>query len=358
MTPLPVLFGYNINTLGNSSVPYWLSFYWNKKGRIAPLYSPSTDKNITDTFIKPLMGSISKKIFYRFNQKLDIQKMTENYFFKQETESPFVYLWAGLSLDIFERFHANGTTIILERINCHQATARCRVDKAFLELGLTPPTNITSESIDIENRKLELASAVFTPSPMVYQSLLENGVDRNKLIPASYGWSPERFNDCGSTSTEKPTFLFVGTLCVRKGVPLLLKAWDKAGVDGQLIFCGHMDDTIKKHYGHYFDRDDITHIPYTSDLRSYYKKADVFTFPSYEEGGPMVTYEAMAHGAIPLVSKMGAGAIVEHHKNGLIVDLEVDKWATTIMAISENRYKQKELSQAARKRANEFTWEK
>jgi glycosyltransferase involved in cell wall biosynthesis len=358
MTSLPILFGYNVNGLGNSSVPYWLSHYWNKEGHHSPLYSPSTDRNVADIFLRPLMGSIRKKFFYRFDRQINIQKMTENYFFKKEVQSPSVYLWAGLSLDVFERFHANGNTIILERINCHQATARKHIDTAYLELGLTPPNNISYESIDIENRKLELANAVFTPSPMVYKSLLDNGVDKEKLIPASYGWSPGRFSDRNRTYSKKPTFLFVGTLCVRKGVPLLLKAWEKAGIDGQLIFCGHMDDTIKKYYGHYFYRDDVLHVPYTPDLSTYYKKADVFTFPSYEEGGPMVTYEAMAHGAVPLVSQMGAGAIVENRKNGLILDLDVNKWATAIMAIVGNKNKRLELSCAARKRALEFTWEK
>lgn len=360
MNSLSILFGYHLSGLGNSSIPLALCKHWNKNNLKSLLYAPSNDKKYNTNWIKTSLRGIRKQLLYRFGKATSPRKITENDFYLQQSSASYVYLWAGLSLEVFERFHRKGSKIIIERINCHQATAKSRVNGAYGELGLDPPINITTESIGIEKRKLELADAVFCPNPMVYRSMVENGVSEHKLIPASYGWDPDRFPnlDTRPRKNKKPVFLFVGTLCVRKGIPLLLKAWELAGIDGELILCGEMDSDVKKHFGHYFKRNDISHIPFTTDIGRYYNMADVFVFPSYEEGGPMVTYEAMAHGVVPLVSEMGAGAIVQDKKNGLILDLDVGTWATAIMAVAANTTKRLELAKSARSHALQFTWDK
>jgi len=306
------------------------------------------------------MGVLKKKLIYRFGSQETPQKMVEKLVLKKESGSPVVYLWAGLSLEIFSRFKAEGKKIVVERINCHQGTAKKILDNAYDELGLESTHGITTARIDEEKRKLDMADAVFCPNPKVYTSMLENGVDEEKLLSASYGWAPERFPLLNPSPRNNPKaiFLFVGTLCVRKGVPLLLEAWDKAAINGNLIFCGTMDATIRKYFGRYFDRLDITHVPFTRDLGSYYNRADCFVFPSLEEGGPMVTYEAMAHGVLPLVSAMGAGAIVEHKKNGLILDHNVEDWVTALRAVADNQPRREALARAAGRRAKEFIWER
>lgn len=360
MNSVPILFGYNISGIGNSSVPLALCRHWNQKGLSSCLYGPTKEKTITEKWVQTALGALTSKIAYRFEKLTRPQRIAENYFYKKESSSAYVYLWAGLSVDVFQRFHKQGSSIIIERINCHQATAKAKIDRAHKELNMAPPDNITAESIATENLKLALSDGIFCPSPMVYDSMIENGVDEHKLIEASYGWAPERFPDLNAAprTNSKPVFLFVGTLCVRKGVPLLLKAWEDAGIDGELVLCGAIDDTIKNDFQHFFSRNNITHIPFTSDIGSYYNKADFFLFPSYEEGGPMVTYEAMAHGVVPLVSQMGAGAIVQDKKNGLVLDLDVETWTTAIKAVASSSENRMELSRAARKQALDFTWEK
>ena len=57
-------------------------------------------------------------------------------------------------------------------------------------------------------------------------------------------------------------------------------------------------------------RSDVIHRDYTSDIALAYREADFFAFPSLEEGGPLVTYEAMANGLPVLTSPMRAGGVV------------------------------------------------
>ncbi len=360
MQNLPIVFGYNLDGLGNSSVPLAFCQHWNKLGNPSLLYAPSSSQNISFSWLRPALGPLSRKLVYRFGKPHAPARMVEQLCFKKEADSEHVYLWAGLSLDIFKRFHNRGTKIIIERINCHQATTKSILDKGYSDLGLTADHTITDRSIELENQKLSLADGIFCPNRLVHTSMLENEVPEHKLLSTSYGWSPERFPKLISEPRKnpRPKFLFVGSLCVRKGVPLLLEAWEKAGIDGHLIFCGSMDTTIEQAYGDYFQRDDITHIPYTKNIGDYYNQADVFVFPTLEEGGPMVTYEAMAHGVVPLVSEMGAGAIVNNRKNGLILPHDPDAWATAMRAVSENIPKRVGLGRSAMQDALQFTWEK
>ncbi len=361
MKTLPLLFGYDLSGVGNSHVPLSLCRHWNESGFGSRLYAPSSTLASGEPWVRTAMGPLKRAAVYRLTPMHFPGLLTERFFSKREKKSAHVYLWAGLSLGVFERFKAEGARIVMERINCHQAAAKRILDRAHKEAGFPANHGITDESMEAERRKLALADAVFCPSPMVRESMVENGVPEEKLLSTSYGWDPSRFPrlDATTRNNEKPTFLFVGRLCVRKGVPLLLEAWEEAGVDARLILCGEMDASISSRYGEYFKREDIVHVPFTRDIGKYYNLADAFLFPTLEEGGPMVTYEAMAHGLMPVVSPMGAGAIVENIENGLVLgDRDRGAWADAIRTVCESGKLREWMGRAAAKRALSFTWDK
>jgi glycosyltransferase involved in cell wall biosynthesis len=360
MRYLPVLFGYHASNLGNSHVPLSLCRYWNESGRQSTLTVASANDEFSYPWLNPALKGIKKGLVYKLGgDRLQPKQMTEALFFRKENASSPVYLWAGLSLDIFERFSAKGTKIILERINCHRATSRKIILSACEHWNEQVPETFSESQIAEENRKLALADAVFCPSPMVKKSMLDNGVAEEKLMSTSYGWAPERFPSIGEPRQEnaEPVFLFTGTLCIRKGVLLLLEAWKKAGIRGKLLLCGGVYSDIEAAMERHKNTPNIEHIAYTKNIEAVYRKADAFVFPSLEEGGPMVTYEAMAHGSPPLVTAMGAGAIVRDGVDGAVLpDFDVDAWAAAMTEFAENRQKRMELGQNAREQARRFTW--
>jgi glycosyltransferase involved in cell wall biosynthesis len=305
------------------------------------------------------MTGLKKSLVYKLGNSTQPKQLTENHFVRTEISSSPVYLWAAISLDIFKRFNDSGVKIIIERINCHQATSRRILHDAGEHWGEQLSGTITDSQIADESLKLSLADSIFCPSPMVRKSMLENGVPEEKLLSSSYGWAPERFPSIVDTAdiNHKPVFLFAGTICMRKGILLLLEAWKRAGISGELILCGGNDPLIQAELDRHLEANNIHHIAYTRDIGQVYRMADVFVFPSLEEGGPMVTYEAMAHGIPPLVTAMGGGAIVQDGINGIVLpDLDVDAWATAMTEIAENRQKRIELGKNARERAMQFTW--
>ena len=361
MTYLPTLMGYHASNIANSHVPISLCRFWHEGGRAVKLVAPSVEKSVDYPWLQPAMTGLKKILVYKLNIKDQPRRMAEKQFFKSERSAPIVYLWAGLSLEIFEKFHENGTKIILERINCHNATARAIIQNAEHQWGVKTDNVIRDDKIVRENRKLAIADAIFCPSPMVRNSMLENGVPAEKLLSTSYGWEPERFTSISVARQEnlRPVFLFVGKLCLRKGVPLLLEAWRRADIDGELLLCGSIDQDFQSTLAEQLKGKNVRHLSFTKDMGEVYRKADIFVFPTLEEGGPMVTYEAMAHGIPPLVTAMGAGAVVQDGVNGVVLpDMDVDAWVVAMRDIAGNKQKRIELGEKAQLRAQDFTWEK
>jgi glycosyltransferase involved in cell wall biosynthesis len=114
----------------------------------------------------------------------------------------------------------------LERLNCSTKQAKFIIDDACSRLGIAPQHKITADMIQQDEEEISLADFIFCPNPEVKKSFMGAGVPEHKLIITSYGWSPKRFPNF---SIDKPvsdtiTVIFVGRVCVRKGVHLLLRA--------------------------------------------------------------------------------------------------------------------------------------
>ena len=269
------------------------------------------------------------------------------------------YLWTGASAGAIAALRQRGVTVFREQFNCHTGTAKAILDDAYRRLGVEPAHTISERMIDDERRVLDATDYVFCPGPKVTESLLENGVDPAKLLTTSYGWEPARF--AASHRALEPsdglTFLFVGTICVRKGAHLLLDYWARSGVKGRLVLAGAMEPTIKERCADLLSRDDVVVRDYSRDVGALYRSADVFVFPSLEEAGPQVTYEACGCALPVITTPMGAGRIVRHDVEGQVIDpYDAHGWIATLRHVAEDRELRQRMSRAACERAQSFTW--
>ncbi len=287
--------------------------------------------------------------------------MAERRFLRDIKDFDVAYLWPGISSETFRRAKQSGRTIFMERINCYPGTAKRILDDAYKRLGLHPQHPITSDGIEREKAEAELTDFIFCPSPEVKKSFQEAGVPEQKLVSTSYGWSPQRFPTIPSEKLlqETVTVLFVGRVCVRKGAHLLLRAWERAGVKGRLMLCGGLEPAIAETCGELLARSDVVHLEYNKDIASAYLKADIFAFPTLEEGSPLVIYEAMANGLSILTSPMGAGSVIRDGIDGTIIPpYEDDAWVEALRQLVYSPELRIRFSTAARQRAEEFTWER
>ncbi|WP_219683564.1 glycosyltransferase family 4 protein [Bradyrhizobium canariense] len=269
------------------------------------------------------------------------------------------YLWPGASIETIRELRRRDVTIFREQFNCHTATAKRILDQAYGRLGVAPGHAIVPQTIETERRVLEAVDYVFCPSHLVRRSLLENGVASCKLLDTTYGWDPERFS--GSRALLAPiegiTAIFVGTICVRKGAHLLLEYWLKSGIKGRLILVGEMEPIIKEKYAHLFGRGNIVVHNYSNDVGALYRSADMFIFPSLEEGSPLVIYEACGFGLPMVTSAMGGGRIVRDNCEGFIIDpYDAVGYCSAMRRLAQDVELRHRMSRAAAERAQSYTW--
>ncbi|WP_283744062.1 glycosyltransferase family 4 protein [Sideroxydans sp. CL21] len=271
------------------------------------------------------------------------------------------YLWPGTSIDTYRFAKSKGHILLTENINTHQATSKKILDAEYSRLGLKPAHGIDEERICDENAKLELVDYVFSPSEEVSKSLLNANIPHEKIIRTSYGLDsthimlPEQIEM--RAKKKELTAIFVGRIGIRKGVHLLLEYWVKSGIKGKLKLVGNIEHSAKPLVEPYLSRHDIEHIPFTKDLESLYLDADIFIFPSLEEGSPLVTYLALGAGLPSIVSPMGGGGIVNDGCEGLIIDShDTDGWIDAIRKLFSDAELRMQFSRNASNRAREYLW--
>ncbi|MGB7712272.1 MAG: glycosyltransferase family 4 protein [Microcoleus sp.] len=357
MLKLSALFPIHCSDRAISHVFFSVCKEWHNSELNARMVVPSCDRSCRSSNIVEAIPSFLKKLYYRSPSLPKIK--AEKRFLKDLKDFDAAYLWPGTSSDTVKSVNKHNKPIFWERVNTCQRQAKSILDDAYSRLGLQPQHNITPETIQDENEKLKVADFLFCPSPTVVKSFQEAGVSEEKLLLTTEGWSPEHFPNYQSHKppSEEINVLFLGYACVRKGVHLLLQAWERAGIKGTLTIFGQLEPAIAETCSHLLQRSDVVHFEYALDYSSAYRQADFFAFPSLEEGSPLVIYEAMGHGLPILASPVGGGGIVRDGIDGIILPpYDTDAWVEGLRKLSSSPDLRAQMGAAARKRALELTW--
>lgn len=229
------------------------------------------------------------------------------------------YLWPAAPLWIYREVRARGNPIIAEGINTRMAHARRILDEAYRVEGLVPAHGITDARIAEEEAKLALTTAIFAPSAGVEDSLRGSWLDPGGILRASYGVTLPLSRPTRRPGA-RPVFLFVGQGSIRKGLHNLLRAWARAQTGGTLLLAGTIEPAVRSLCADLLGRLDVRALGFVRDVQSLYAQADVFVLPSFEEGDPLVTYEAAAQGLPIIASAMGGGRIGQDRGCVLPVD--------------------------------------
>jgi glycosyltransferase involved in cell wall biosynthesis len=271
----------------------------------------------------------------------------------------FAYLWAFESIPLIRELRRRGILTIWDKTNCHRGTVKRILDDAYARAGLAPAHGVSAESVVHEHELLAEIDYVFCPNRLVWESLREHDVPEEKLLPASYGWSPSRF----APTAHRPrrggevTFVFVGSICIRKGAHLLMDYWVRSGVKGRLLLAGRVEPAIAQLCQNLLSREEIILCGQVEDVAKVYQSADVFVFPTLEEGAPLVTYEAAGCGLPVVTTPMGAAGIIENGFNGFVIDpYDADTWVETFRRVADSEELRRRLSAKARESADRFTW--
>lgn len=279
---------------------------------------------------------------------------------QSDPETTILYFWPDTPIALLEQARARGFTIVREMINSACATSRPILDAAYARQGLAPSHRVTAEKVAAENAELALYDRIFVSNPEVEKSLLALGIAPERILPTTFGWRPERFGgeDAPQPADAPLRVAFVGSIGIRKGVPELIAAWEQAGVEGELLFAGGIEADYREQVEPHFGRNGIRHLDYVEDIGALYRSCDFFVFPTLEEGGPQVTYEAAGCGLPIITTPMGAARLVEDGVTGLIVPPgDPAALAEAIRRLAADRPARERMGAAARAAAEKFRYD-
>ena len=312
-------------------------------------------------YFKPALPRFAYRALCKVNAPADIQGRIASAAVLDAIEpGDIVYIWPPYDLRLIERAREKGAIVVAERTNCMATMGRERLLQAFARRGLSLPDGwYTDEGIAEELEQMRQCDYVTAPNVLVSQSLLDSGMPASKILDTFYGFNPVRLAPAIGIDRPKrpPVFAFVGLGIVRKGLDVLLEAWDQAAVEGTLLIAGHFSDEIRDAYSAILSRPNVQLLGHVKDIAAVYAAADVFVFPTHEEGGPQVIYEAAGCGLASIVSPMGAGRIVRDGIECLLIDpLKPEDLAAAITRLAEDEVLRKTMCAAAAERARSFTW--
>lgn len=332
----------------------------NAKGTSVTLYAPYAGRGPFGFPVKECLPYQPTRLLFRRRPEM-VQWLTEKAFMRglQRSHTDAVYLFGETSLALSHWLHDRGYITVREKFNTAKSTAKAILDQAYHRLGLPPAHGITDKAVAQERERLQLTSFVFCPSNLVEDSLADYSIPRERMISTSYGFGAQRLDVPPLEPRRKsPVFLFVGSIGVRKGAHVVLSAWKKARIAGTLVLAGNLEPAIATLFGDVLAREDVVHLPYVADIGAVYRSADVFVFPTLEEGSPLVTYEALHCGLPELVSPMGAGRVIRDGVEGLVIDPDDEQgWIEAMVRMADEPDERRRLGANAAARASDYGWD-
>ncbi len=180
-----------------------------------------------------------------------------------------------------------------------------------------------------------------------------------KLAQAFYGVDLDFWNaPAEKKASQTLRFIYAGQVSLRKGVPLLLDAWERAALDDaelELVGSWHLAEARRLS----LPKNVMWRPPCApSELRQRYLSSEVFVFPSYFEGFGLVLLEAMACGLSAIASDASAGPEIITDQCGRLMPCgNIEALVEILRWFGKNREQLPAMSRAARSQAERFTWE-
>jgi glycosyltransferase involved in cell wall biosynthesis len=212
------------------------------------------------------------------------------------------------------------------------------------------------------NRELEQADMIIVQSSFCRDSMLWNGIPAGKIVVNPMGVDTSIFFPREKVP-EKPRFISVGTICLRKGHQYLFRAFEqvkKKLPEAELICVGDYKTDFRRERPKW--EGTFTHYRHLShpELAKLLQTCTAFVFPSQEEGIARAQIEALAAG-LPVIGthEGGATTLVQDGVEGFIVrGRDPQHIAEAMLRIARDPLLCQRMGEAAHKKgAVKNTWQ-
>ncbi len=264
--------------------------------------------------------------------------------------------WNHMSLYSLRRARRMGARILIERSSAHPLVQDSLMREEFDRYGIPYPAGM-HWLIRRHMQEYEEADAIAVCSDFVARTMLSQGIPEARLRRVHLGFDPARFSPAARTNR---TFrvMFVGLICLRKGVQYLLEAFRRLNLpDAELVLVGWKGADSRVFLPRYEGL--YRHVPFVpqEQLPALYNSASVLALPSIEEGFGMVVYEAAACG-LPVIVTENVGAAIRDGQDGYVIPIrDPDALADRLLRFYRDEHLRREMGRSAHSYVQQFTWQ-
>ncbi len=236
--------------------------------------------------------------------------------------SPIEHLIAfnGTALAQFRAARGAGATLGLVAANSHYRNVKRQHAIAYRSYPIERPwiTHLVKRNL----AEYELAERIYVASEYIRESFIEQGIEESRL--ASFPLTPDpRYVPADPSPTPSETFdvLYVGSITVHKGVPLLIDAFRRlAHRDMRLVLVGGWGTRAMRRYVERTCAEDPRISAGPGDPLAHLQRARLYVHPAYEDGFAYAAAEALACG-VPVLASADTGMkeLIEPGSNGMVL---------------------------------------
>ncbi|MEQ1885601.1 MAG: glycosyltransferase family 4 protein [Bryobacteraceae bacterium] len=221
--------------------------------------------------------------------------------------------------------------------------------------ALAPPMSEPPESYFRRIRsEWDASDAIVVNSDWSRVALIEQGVEPEKLHVVPLAYEPTSEAEPRSEMRNVLKILWVGTMCLRKGLPYALAAaarLTKAPV--QFTFAGPLEVNSAA-LNLPSNCEYVGAVPRSETVRLY-QQHDVFLFPTLSDGFGLTQLEAMSYG-LPVIATPCCASVVENGESGFVIEpRDPDAIVTAIERFLSDASLLPAMSAAALRRSRDFS---
>jgi glycosyltransferase involved in cell wall biosynthesis len=221
-----------------------------------------------------------------------------------------VHCYSGVSKELLEKLDGSGTPSLLLRGSAHIRTQARLLNEESRRTGATVE-GPGDWMVEREQREYQLATRILTLSSFAQQTFAAEGVSPEKVALLPLGVSAALFRATGDIVEQRLRrilsgaplrILYVGALSMRKGCWDLVQIMERLPA-GRFAWrlIGPVTPEVRSLVPALARHAELVAPQPHAELRKWYAEADLFLFPTIEDGFASVLIEAQAN-ALPLLT--------------------------------------------------------
>ena len=261
----------------------------------------------------------------RWFQQCVVRRLTASGLVETRRRAVF-HAFSYAARDIFAAAKRAGQFTVLQQIDPGLREEELVAETCFRHSGLTldwkpAPREYWQDWLE----ECSLADAIVVNSEWSRRGLVAKNIPSEKIVtvpliyeadnhsPSCHRKFPSRFDQ-----SRPLQVLFLGNLCIRKGIVEMLEAVELLrGAPVSFSFVGPSEIQLPQRIRANSRVNWCGAVPRT-EVHGFYSQSDVFILPTHSDGFGLTQLEAQSWG-LPVIASVNCGAVVKHGENGLLL---------------------------------------